>query len=593
MKKLIFLFAAVVLVASCRAQCPGIPVKTSGIVYSCGTPQWVPVLKTGSEIDIDTTTGHIYQWHRTNNSWLQLGQGIDYISGAMPPLYTPVRNMSLFAINASDELYHYSGGSWAQINQGEVYTAGTGIDITGNEITNTAPDQTVSITGGGISSVTGTYPNFTVTSTEVDGSTTNELQTLSVAANTATLSNSGGSVTIAGAGINTVSTVGSTITVTGTEVDGSVTNEAQTISAGGTTSPTIGLSTAGGAGGGTITLSPAGIMSFSRSGNTITATATEVDGSVTNEIELPTQTGNSGKYLTTDGSSPSWATVGAGVTGSGAANQITTWNGTSAVTGSANLTYTSNVLKAIGSTSQLQLGDVSVPSTVKFAMELDNTRSNFRIYNTAGTQVFNVRNDGVFEVGATSGGFVVGAGTSDANVSGQFMRISPPAAAATSDQTNAIGSVAINGRLGSATSGFSNILSISSFASNFTPTSGTRQVQCLLINPIYNQTGTASGNIYGIRYSPTVTSVLGAHYGLIIEPNCRNGIGTASPAASAALDITSTTTGFLPPRMTTAQRNAISSPATGLTLYCTDCTATDASTGVMQTYNGSTWKNNW
>lgn len=34
----------------------------------------------------------------------------------------------------------------------------------------------------------------------------------------------------------------------------------------------------------------------------------EVDGSITNEIELPTQTGNNGKILTTDGSTPSWIT---------------------------------------------------------------------------------------------------------------------------------------------------------------------------------------------------------------------------------------------------------------------------------------------
>jgi hypothetical protein len=38
---------------------------------------------------------------------------------------------------------------------------------------------------------------------------------------------------------------------------------------------------------------------------------------------------------------------------------------------------------------------------------------------------------------------------------------------------------------------------------------------------------------------------------------------------------------------------AITAPATGLTIYCTDCTATDGSTGVTQTYNGSTWKNYW
>jgi hypothetical protein len=48
------------------------------------------------------------------------------------------------------------------------------------------------------------------------------------------------------------------------------------------------------------------------------------------------------------------------------------------------------------------------------------------------------------------------------------------------------------------------------------------------------------------------------------------GIGTTSPSASAILDVTSTTKGFLPPRMTNAQRTAISSPAVGLIVYCTD-----------------------
>jgi len=47
------------------------------------------------------------------------------------------------------------------------------------------------------------------------------------------------------------------------------------------------------------------------------------------------------------------------------------------------------------------------------------------------------------------------------------------------------------------------------------------------------------------------------------------GIGTATPDASAKLDVSSTTQGFLPPRMTTVQRDAISSPATGLLIYNT------------------------
>ena len=37
----------------------------------------------------------------------------------------------------------------------------------------------------------------------------------------------------------------------------------------------------------------------------------------------------------------------------------------------------------------------------------------------------------------------------------------------------------------------------------------------------------------------------------------------------------------------------IKKPKIGLTLYCKDCMANDKSTGVMQTYNGNRWKNNW
>lgn len=43
----------------------------------------------------------------------------------------------------------------------------------------------------------------------------------------------------------------------------------------------------------------------------------------------------------------------------------------------------------------------------------------------------------------------------------------------------------------------------------------------------------------------------------------------------------------------TATANMVRRLPAGLTIYCSDCTATDASTGVNQTWNGTTWKNCW
>jgi hypothetical protein len=48
------------------------------------------------------------------------------------------------------------------------------------------------------------------------------------------------------------------------------------------------------------------------------------------------------------------------------------------------------------------------------------------------------------------------------------------------------------------------------------------------------------------------------------------GIGTSSPSSSALLDVSSTTKGFLPPRLRTSERDAIASPANGLMIYNTE-----------------------
>jgi len=52
-----------------------------------------------------------------------------------------------------------------------------------------------------------------------------------------------------------------------------------------------------------------------------------------------------------------------------------------------------------------------------------------------------------------------------------------------------------------------------------------------------------------------------------VTANAQVGIGTTTPDASSMLDITSTSKGFLAPRLTTSQRTVITNPATGLSIY--------------------------
>ena len=68
-------------------------------------------------------------------------------------------------------------------------------------------------------------------------------------------------------------------------------------------------------------------------------------------------------------------------------------------------------------------------------------------------------------------------------------------------------------------------------------------------------------------------------------------VGASSAAsASAVLEASSTTQGFLPPRMTYAQMQGIASPATGLVVFCTNCGTTESVGGELEVYSGGIWR---
>jgi hypothetical protein len=112
----------------------------------------------------------------------------------------------------------------------------------------------------------------------------------------------------------------------------------------------------------------------------------------------------------------------------------------------------------------------------------------------------------------------------------------------------------------------------------------------LRIADIVNATGTIT-NTYGI-YTGDLTSgtqTNQAYSMYLSDVNARTyiagqtSIGVTTAVASAIVQIDSTTQGFLPPRMTTTQKNAIATPATGLVVY-------DTTLNKLAVYTGAAWE---
>lgn len=173
-----------------------------------------------------------------------------------------------------------NNGDLSATNEG-ILGVGSGSGTSSTLLSNTSGANAVTINAAGILSISeSTSSNggsITITGTEVDGSTTNEAWTIDGDdADTEVISNQ--TVRFQGAGINTTDYNPTTniLLITGTEVDGSTTNEAQTLSATGSgpLSYNINLTTAGGAGGGDVTLSEGAGIDLTRSGNTITIAST-------------------------------------------------------------------------------------------------------------------------------------------------------------------------------------------------------------------------------------------------------------------------------------------------------------------------------
>jgi hypothetical protein len=97
-------------------------------------------------------------------------------------------------------------------------------------------------------------------------------------------------------------------------------------------------------------------------------------------------------------------------------------------------------------------------------------------------------------------------------------------------------------------------------------------------------TGVTAGNLIGTTLASNVVNSSITSVGLLTNTTV-NGkliVGTPSAATSSAiLEVNSTSKGFLPPKMSASQRDAISNPASGLMIWCNNC----GRTGQLQVFS--------
>jgi hypothetical protein len=254
-------------------------------------------------------------------------------------------------------------------------TAGTGISITGSpittsgtlNITNTAPDQVVSLTGAGTTSISGAYPNFTITSDDqFDGTVTSVGGTGTV--NGISLSGtvtSSGNLTLGGtlSGVSLTTQVTGTLPIANGGTGATTRQNAMDALAGAVTSgqylrgngtdvvmstiqaadvPTLNQNTTGTASNvtGTVAIANGGTGQTSATAafnalNPMTTTGDIIyESSPTTAARLGI--GSTGQVLTVSGGIPAWVTP---VTAAAGSNTEVQFNSSGALAGSASYTF--------------------------------------------------------------------------------------------------------------------------------------------------------------------------------------------------------------------------------------------------------------
>jgi hypothetical protein len=127
-------------------------------------------LLTGSALtheQMDTNLGSYYLSSSVSGSTITFFRSSS-VDGTLISSSHDLADSDSQTLNIVGDQLSISNGNTVTVPTGSdtIYTEGTGIDITNEVITNTSPDQIVSITGQGSTTVTGTYPTFIISSSD-------------------------------------------------------------------------------------------------------------------------------------------------------------------------------------------------------------------------------------------------------------------------------------------------------------------------------------------------------------------------------------------------------------------------------------------
>jgi len=260
------------------------PTLASGV----GTNGYYYIVATAGSTNLDGITDwQIGDWLMFNGTvWQKIDQ-----SNLVTSVNGQTGAVTLTTTNVAEGTNQYFTDARAR----SAISAGTGISYNSSTgvVTNSAPDQTVALTQGGTTTITGTYPNFTISSADQFS--------------------------------GTVTSVGGTGTVNGISLSGTVTSSGN-------------LTLGGALSGVDLTTQVSGTLPIANGGTGQTTANTAFNALA------PSQTSNSGKYLTTDGTNSSWAAI---VSGASLSNDTTTASNlyplfAAATSGTPTTIYTSN-----------------------------------------------------------------------------------------------------------------------------------------------------------------------------------------------------------------------------------------------------------